>query len=296
MSSWCRWKDISTEAYIAGAAAVITAGGKTATAVTDAYGYCTFIDVPFGPYAVTMTKAGYNTAGSTDETLYAGNRNDFVCLYMDDYACVGGTVKASSGAALAGVTVRAEGTGCEVKTDENGAYALRLPAGTYTLQYRREGYARHDSAVSLAPAETLPGDVTMNPTSLTYLYGYVYGPTGDPLSGMKVEAIRTDKSAVTAVYTGPDGRYDMSFALSAPLRIIGHPGDWTGYEAIAGVFLKQGLESRRDVSFGRPPNRARASLWQVRRCASRHGWNIRSPRYVLEPGLGGQGHLTGYSI
>lgn len=51
-------------------------GNETQMAMTDEYGDCTFLNVPFGAYALTANKSGYREGRSFDEFLYSGNLSD----------------------------------------------------------------------------------------------------------------------------------------------------------------------------------------------------------------------------
>jgi hypothetical protein len=234
---------------ISGATVTISASGRTASATTDSYGYCSFLDVPFGSYEVLARKSGYNDARSYDEILYEGNGSDYVCLYMDNYSYVSGVVTAG-GTGLADVTVTVDGTSLQTKTNASGGYTLKVPVGAQLLKFRCVGYARSDKPVTVAAAQTTYMNVTMSATDLAYVYGWVMGTSGEDLPGMKVEAYRADGTVLATVYTGLDGRYDLNVPLYAPYtEDIGVRVTGQGLSATQGLFLHQGLEMRCDISF-----------------------------------------------
>jgi len=140
---------------VEGAAVSISAGGKSCSATTDAHGRCSFFNVPFGPYEAVAEKAGYNQGKTYDETLYEGNLEDYAHISLDNKARVTGRVTAPGGGGLSGVSVRAKGKDHQTTTDASGNYTLKLPAGPYTIQYRKAGYERKDEHVTLDAASSL---------------------------------------------------------------------------------------------------------------------------------------------
>ncbi len=235
---------------LSGAFVQIEAGYASASATTDEAGYCSFIDVPFGPYRVTADKGGFNQAGTNDEYLYSGDLYDFVALYLDDDSFVRGTVTSAAGAKLDGVCVQAEQTGCRTRTDADGAYSLKLPPGTYVLKFIKEGYAPYRRTVSITPAASKTETVSMDPTNFAYVFGWIEGTQGEPLSGMKVEAIRAGGSVLAETVTDADGYYALEVPLYALYaEDIGIKVTGSGLSKTQGLFLRQGLEERCDFSF-----------------------------------------------
>ncbi|HOV51215.1 MAG TPA: carboxypeptidase regulatory-like domain-containing protein, partial [Candidatus Cryosericum sp.] len=94
----------------------------------------------------------------------------------------------SGGTTLAGVTVEVQGA--STTTDGSGRFSLKLPAGTWTVRFRKVGYARHDEQVTLAPAAQTTVNLSMDTTTLGWAYGQVTGVQDEPLAGMQVEAVR----------------------------------------------------------------------------------------------------------
>jgi hypothetical protein len=137
---------------VEGAAVSINAKGQTCSATTDAHGRCSFFNVPFGPYEAVADKAGYNQGRTYDETLYESNLEDYAHISLDNKARVTGRVTAPGGGGLSGVSVRTEGKDHQTTTDASGNYTLKLPAGSYTIQYRKSGYERKDENVTLGAA------------------------------------------------------------------------------------------------------------------------------------------------
>ncbi len=235
---------------LSGASVTISAGGKAATATTDSYGYCTFLDVPFGPYSLTAARGGYNAGQASDGYLYEGNGSDFTSVYLDNYSYVTGVVRSSGGAGLANVKIVAAGTNFKTYTDASGHYTLKLPAGSHQLKYRLAGYARDDRTLTLALAETKTVDVTMQTTNLTYLSGGVIGKAGENLVGMKVEAVEAGGAVLATAYTDANGDYAMSFPISAPyVATIKARVSGQGLSKEQGLEFYQGLETEWNFSF-----------------------------------------------
>jgi len=235
---------------MAGVTVQLAAGGKTSTVLTDAGGWCTFLNVPYGPYEVTATTAGYNGARSYDRVLHAEYHRDQVELVLDNMAVVSGTVT-SGGTALAGVTVEAQGG--STTTDGSGRFSLKLPAGTWTVRFRKAGYARHDEQVTLAAAAQATVNLSMETTTLGYAYGQVTGVQDEPLAGMQVEAAR-GATVLAQTTTGADGTFELAVPLDRlvaediSLRITGH-----GLAKNQAATLKEGLESRCNIEFRPAP-------------------------------------------
>ncbi len=241
---------------VGGAAAVITAGGQQGTAVTDQTGYCSFYNVPFGAYEVVVNKNGYNEGRSYDEYLYDGNKYDYAHVYLDNKAQLTGRVTKSGGSGLAGVSVQAEGSSYasyKTTTDSSGNYTLKLPAGSYTVKYRKIGYAKANENINLSTASSLTKNITMNTTNKAYVYGTVYDQNGDPMSGMTVDAVNVSKTVLVSTTTGADGNYYLEVPLTSASMDAGIQVSGRGLYAIQGVFLDQGLEDRCDMSFEPAP-------------------------------------------
>jgi hypothetical protein len=128
----------------------------------------------------------------------------------------------------------------------------------------------------------------MPATNLAYVYGCVYGRDDKPLSGMKVDAVRPDKSVIVSTTTGAGGSYSLDVPIGAPSMEAGIQASGQGLYAIQGVFLERGLEERCDIMFGPSSGtsgevlssvEAKVSPWVV--CASMPG-TFFNPDYEVE--------------
>ena len=227
----------------------LTAGGKTARATTDAYGYCTFIDVPFGLYSVSAVRTGYNAQTYEDE-LYEGNGSDLASIYLDDFSYITGTITTSGGSALAHVKVEVENTNFKTYTDGNGYYTFKIPAGAHKLCYRLTGYAPVDRSVNLTLAENKTVNVVMDTTDLTYLSGYVFGDDYAAITAMKIEAYTADGQVLATAYSDAEGYYEMAFPIPAPYaENIKARASGQGLYKEQGLYFYRGIETEWNFSF-----------------------------------------------
>lgn len=273
---------------LSGANVQVTAGAQQATAITDGNGYCTFVGAPFGAYQVDATRSGYNPGKSYDAFLYSGNKFDYTEIYLDNYATVSGTVAAGGGSALADVEVRAEGTSFKTKTNSSGKYTLKLPAGNYTIKYSKKDYNLIALDMSLTTATTITQNVSMSPGTQAYMYGYVYGVKGEPLSGMKVEVLELDgKTLLASTTTGQNASYTISIPLSKAETWVKIKISGKGLSKDDGQYLVRGLEQGRDFSFqpeppafnGQASAEGRMVPWAI--CASMPG-TFFNPDYKVD--------------
>ena len=80
----------------------------------------------------------------------------YVEVYLDrePYGYVKGQLIGSDGKVLSGATVTVLGTPIQVTTDENGSFMFWLPAGNYTLDLYKDGYAETQVSVTVNVNET----------------------------------------------------------------------------------------------------------------------------------------------
>src|SRR3954454_17790499 len=99
---------------------------------------------------------------------------------------ISGRVIDSQGLALPGVTVSAASPNLQgvrtVVTSGNGDYLFSgLPSGTYTITYELSGFQNQQRSVAVAPAQTVPLDVTLGVATLTETVNVV-GQSADVLT------------------------------------------------------------------------------------------------------------------
>jgi hypothetical protein len=114
---------------------VTLSGASSATTTTDASGGYTFAGLPNGPYTVTPSKAGYVFAPTSAPVTMTGSNvtQNFVATLLT-YA-ISGSVKDSTNAPIAGVTVALSApASMTTTTDASGNYTFAaVPNGSYTL-------------------------------------------------------------------------------------------------------------------------------------------------------------------
>ena len=184
-----------------------------------------------GSYTVGFSTGGgqnylpqyYNGASSfaaaDPVTVTAGQTTTGIDAALEPGAEIEGTVTDSStGQPLSGITVYATTSGGQVvygtRTDSQGHYAaIGLQAGTYNVEFLATGQQNYlplnDDGVTVASGQTLTGiDGAMQPGS--QLTGTVTSAaTGNPLSGIDVQAIDSGGTTVASAQTDANGDYSL---------------------------------------------------------------------------------------
>jgi Carboxypeptidase regulatory-like domain len=177
-----------------------------------------------GTYATSY----YSNASSFDTSAQLNLTADLsgVNFEMIQGYKVSGSVLASGGTALKGMVVAAYNTDGSkrgfTKTDDNGAFALVLPPGTYRfvayddgLNYATSFYSRQSSfeaATQVSVSAAVTGiNFVLSPAAT------VSGSASDlatraPLASLSVAAHTPDGDLVYTATTGADGRFTMALA------------------------------------------------------------------------------------
>ncbi|MGI9824250.1 S8 family serine peptidase [Agromyces sp. Marseille-Q5079] len=143
----------------------------------------------------------------------------------------GTATDAATGVAIPNVTVHVEGAGFErtTRSDENGAYRVVLPAGTFTFELSGYGYAAlvDEAYVVVAGADAVH-DLALSAVGHHAVTGVVRDVVGAPLAGVTVTLENTPVPAVTTDaqgrYTLPDvaeGSFSIAASPAAPVRCNG---------------------------------------------------------------------------
>ncbi|MCL6580024.1 MAG: carboxypeptidase regulatory-like domain-containing protein [Firmicutes bacterium] len=228
--------------------------GATPTAPDGGY---RFDGLAPGAYSVTVTLAGYAQATvgvhpGPGETVTAD-----LALEPNPGAVRGTVTDATTGLALAGVTVRlvtAAGVPVGVAvTDPAGLFLFEglEPAPGYVLLVSLSGYARAEVGV-----EVLPGATTSVALGLVPLPSEVGGrvtsaATGEPLVGAAVRVLDRAGLAVGTAVTGPDGRYSVSGLAAATYTVVGTALGYQGGEV--GLILGPGESGMADLALAPLP-------------------------------------------
>lgn len=146
--------------------AVISGSALESSVTTDANGAYTLPQLEKGSYSFTVSMNGYTSQTvSVSESDITGDTYtlniQLTAIPAEELVTVSGTVTADyPSGALSGVTVSA-GTGyVSVKTDEKGAYSLRLAEGDYTLTFSKKGY--DEKTITVAASDFTEGIYTLN--------------------------------------------------------------------------------------------------------------------------------------
>ncbi|MFH8395180.1 S8 family serine peptidase [Streptomyces sp. NPDC018036] len=151
----------------------------------------------------------------------------------------------ATGSALANVTVKATGTGGDVRTvttAADGTYRLALPAGTYTFAYSGYGYATGSvTGVTVAERQSLTQDIALDAVASHKVAGTVLDVTGKALAGATVEVTGSPVAAVTTDAKGgysfakvAEGTYGLTVKPAAPVLCN---GVYTGTATVASADL-----------------------------------------------------------
>lgn len=148
--------------------AVISGSALDGSVTTDADGAYTLPQLEKGSYSFTVSMNGYTSQTvSVSESDITGDTYtlniQLTAIPAEELVTVSGTVTGDypiSGGALSGVIVSAGAGYASVKTDENGAYSLRLAEGDYTLTFSKEGY--DEQTITVAASDFTEGIYTLD--------------------------------------------------------------------------------------------------------------------------------------
>ena len=120
-------------------------------AVTIAVTYFLNLNVPAKPLALEHARSMLGLAKPVKPNKYVN-----ITVYLDrlPYGYVEGTLVGSDGFVLSNATIKVVGTPVEVTADASGYFKTWLPAGNYTLEIYKPGYARTYVNVTVNVNET----------------------------------------------------------------------------------------------------------------------------------------------
>lgn len=156
---------------IPGANVSINVNDAEYSAITDASGHYTLVNIPSGTgYTLTVTKAGYQETAAAGIDVISGNttiESDLVLSRIAQLGTITGRVLDSSHNPVAGAAVAVKGTGFAAATDSDGGYTIaNVPTGiTYTVTAVKPGYqASYVSGVVITAGDTvLAQDIILDP-------------------------------------------------------------------------------------------------------------------------------------
>lgn len=160
---------------------------------------------------------------------------------------VTGTVRAVSGASIAGATVTVTDSGGEVvdaqRTDEQGRYRLSaLPPGTYTLVAGAPGHQPAAQALPVGAADPLVVDIRL--ATANVVRGAVRRSVdGQPVPDARVTVIDARGQVVRSAMTGEAGDYSLINLPNGEYTLIA-----SGYPPVSAVVrLTAGEPVRQDI-------------------------------------------------
>ena len=124
---------------ISGANVVTNPSNYSAT--TDSSGYYQINAVAPGTYTVTASKGGYVSSSQPGVVVNAGQTTTVNFTLQPSVGTISGTVTASGGGGLSGVTITTSPGGYTTTSGSGGAYTLsNVPSGTYSVTASKTGY------------------------------------------------------------------------------------------------------------------------------------------------------------
>ncbi|MFE2302958.1 S8 family serine peptidase [Streptomyces sp. NPDC059445] len=156
----------------------------------------------------------------------------------------------ATGAALANITVKATGTGGDVRTvttAADGTYKLPLPAGTYSFAFSGYGYANGSATgVTVAENQAFTQDIALTAVASHKVGGTVLDVTGKALAGATVEvtgspvpAVTTDAKGAYSFAKVAEGTYGLTVKPAAPVLCN---GVYTGTATVASADLTKNVQ------------------------------------------------------
>ena len=199
---------------LSGASVIVAGIGSTST---DASGHYSISGLPTGTYSVTYAYSGYTS--QVLSVVVGGNTVQSVALVpvpvVSTYS-LSGTVTASGGGALAGVSVGVSGAGATT-TDASGHYNLSgIASGSHTVTYSLSGYTTQALSLGITSNMTQSVALVAIPVASTHvLSGTVTASSGGaPLAGASVAV-----SEAGATSTDASGHYSL-FGISAGTHVV----------------------------------------------------------------------------
>ncbi|MFE4700752.1 S8 family serine peptidase [Streptomyces sp. NPDC056738] len=156
----------------------------------------------------------------------------------------------ATGAALANITVKATGTGGDVRTVTtagDGTYKIALPAGTYGFAFSGYGYANGSTTgVTVVENQALTQDIALTAVASHKVGGTVLDVTGKALAGATVEvtgspvpAVTTDAKGAYSFTKVAEGTYGLTVKPAAPVLCN---GVYTGTATVASADLTKNVQ------------------------------------------------------
>ena len=207
--------------------------------------------LPPGRYQLLATARERAPRSSEPVEVAAGETIDDLELVLDRGVTIeGAVVDRESGAPVVGARVRAEPSGEETETGDDGAFSLAgFGAGAARLVAEHPDYAPASVSLVVDPDEP-PTDVTIRLGRGGRVVGTVTRWDGRPVPGQVIE-VETDAGPGGTATTGPDGTFAIGGLPAGPAVVLrrGFPGDVESVEKRP-VAIPEGGEVRVDFRLG----------------------------------------------
>ncbi len=191
------------------AGASVTIGGGQPAKTTDANGFFTYEELPFGAYAVAATKAGYKPTSPKSLTLSRDKPIARVSLSTDNHGVLRLKVVDQAGKALSGADVYLVGTDLKDRTGSNGTLVYDLPTGTYSFAVVKHGYwSVPDQEFSVVVSQDVTRTISLEKATKASISGLVVDRHGVPISDATVTITKsTGGPALATLAVDAEGRF-----------------------------------------------------------------------------------------
>jgi len=216
----------SSGAAISGAS--VSASGVSA--VTDATGTYTLANLPAGATTIKASATGFGS-GSGSVTVVAGTTTTAAPITLSSsFGSVSGTVKNSSGAAIAGASVSYGGG--NATTSSTGAYSLtNVPVGTIQLVAAATGFNSSTQNVAITSGANSTANFTLTAATGT---GTVTGKITSASSGAVISGA-TVSWAGGSTTSSSTGIYTLSNVTAGTQKITAVKSGYLAHTLSAGV-------------------------------------------------------------
>src|SRR5438067_9667136 len=203
----------------------------TTTTTTDASGNFT-LSLAAGTYSLTITKAGFGTANTSQFGIGAGTTFSIGTVIIDPLGTISGQVVAqSTGSPIANATVTLPGNVSSVSTDATGHFSVQQTSGTYSIHVSAIGFADvSTSFFTLAPGASYDaGTIRLPAVALAVYVGYAddLRPSANfpvPWAGTPNVLYIGSSSPIDAGAIRLDNNTDAALPVDSVTVDLGRPG------------------------------------------------------------------------
>lgn len=278
--------DSATNAPLAGAT-ITMSGTSNQVATTDMSGRFTFNGLASGNYAVSYTRAGYNTKTASYNAV-TGQVTDVGTIGLTQLAStsiIRGQVTATNGTVLPGVAISLSGAATMSATsDANGRYEMMMTSpGAFTISASLAGYKTASSSGTIAAGQTvifapvLFANSETVPNTIRYTGKVVSAGQGTPLAGVAIQITGTANSNTV---TAANGQFDQTLS----------PGNYTATFTLAGY---ASVTQRFTASAGTTVDAGTVNFVQIKNSSSIKGKVVNASNMAL---AGASVQIVGASV